>query len=154
MEMLHHPPAGAVKAAVFDFDGTVSTLRCGWEEVMAPLMAETLCAASPEPEETVRRRVATYINESTGIQTIFQMQWLAGEVSRLGGEARDSWEYKAEYNRRLMTRGDEKKARLASGQEKTEQYLIAGARELLRGLRERDVRIYAASRGIYITPEC
>ena len=145
MYILHRPAAERVSAAVFDFDGTVSTLRCGWEEVMEPLMAETLCAVSPEPEEAVRKRVAAYINESTGIQTIFQMQWLAGEVARLGGRARDPWEYKAEYNRRLMRRVDEKKARLASGQEKAEQYLIAGVRELLCDLRERGTRIYAAS---------
>ena len=29
-------PAGSVRAVLFDFDGTISTLRCGWEEVMQP----------------------------------------------------------------------------------------------------------------------
>ena len=31
-----------LRAAVFDFDGTVSTLRCGWEQVMRPLMLECI----------------------------------------------------------------------------------------------------------------
>ena len=38
-----HPermPKGKIKAAIFDFDGTCSTLRCGWERVMEPLMLE------------------------------------------------------------------------------------------------------------------
>ena len=29
-----HRPQGTIRAAVFDFDGTFSTLRCGWEKVM------------------------------------------------------------------------------------------------------------------------
>ena len=27
-----------VKVAIFDFDGTISTLRCGWEQVMEEIM--------------------------------------------------------------------------------------------------------------------
>ena len=27
---------------LFDFDGTISTLRCGWEKVMKPLMLEMI----------------------------------------------------------------------------------------------------------------
>ena len=34
------PKVNTVKAAVLDFDGTLSTLRCGWEEVMGPRMVE------------------------------------------------------------------------------------------------------------------
>ena len=145
MEILNPHGDQRIRAAVFDFDGTISTLRCGWEEVMGPLMVEILGAASKEPEAELRRRVAAYIDESTGIQTIFQMQWLAGEVARLGGQPRDPWEYKAEYNRRLMLRVEEKKKRLADGQENPEQYLISGARDFLRALREKGVRIYVAS---------
>ena len=29
-------------AVLFDFDGTISTLRCGWEKVMGPLFEEIL----------------------------------------------------------------------------------------------------------------
>ena len=29
-----------IKAVLFDFDGTISTLRYGWEKVMEPLMLE------------------------------------------------------------------------------------------------------------------
>ena len=44
LEMLHpdHLPKGKVKAAIFDFDGTFSTLRCGWEKVMRKLMLELI----------------------------------------------------------------------------------------------------------------
>lgn len=40
-ELIKHEKT-TIKAAVFDFDGTISTLRCGWEEVMEPLMLECI----------------------------------------------------------------------------------------------------------------
>ena len=44
-----------ITTAVFDFDGTLSTLRCGWEEVMGPLMVEYISGG--EPDETVTEMV-------------------------------------------------------------------------------------------------
>jgi len=34
---------GRVRYALFDFDGTLSTIRRGWENVMIPLMQEMIC---------------------------------------------------------------------------------------------------------------
>ena len=44
LELLHpeHLPNGKIRAAIFDFDGTFSTLRCGWEKVMRKLMLELI----------------------------------------------------------------------------------------------------------------
>ena len=36
------PTPGQIKAAILDFDGTLSTLRHGWEDVMEPLMVEMI----------------------------------------------------------------------------------------------------------------
>ena len=36
MEIRNETGGRTVKAVVFDFDGTISTLRSGWEKVMAP----------------------------------------------------------------------------------------------------------------------
>ena len=66
---------------VFDFDGTLSTLRCGWEQIMQPMMLEMICPDGPCPPE-LEARVAAYIDQSTGIQTVRQMQWLAGQVEQ------------------------------------------------------------------------
>ncbi len=135
-----------VASVVFDFDGTISTLRSGWEMVMKPLMVEKLmeCPLSTDLQGT-EREVEAYIDESTGIQTIFQMKWLADRVTARGGKAEDAWEYKDEYNRRLMESVEEKKRRLLAGEEKPEGYLIAGAMDFLRALKARGVRIYVAS---------
>ena len=103
MLIRHKLPGAVINAVLFDFDGTISTLRSGWEKVMAPLMIEVLseCPGSPNGEE-LERYVERYIDESTGIQTIFQMKWLAEKVREFGRTPIDPWDYKAEYNRRLM----------------------------------------------------
>src|SRR3546814_1496076 len=70
----------SVQAVVFDFDGTLSTLRAGWEEVMTPFMKAEMTGGRPlsaEEETKLDEAIASYIDQSTGIQTIYQMQWLA-----------------------------------------------------------------------------
>jgi len=70
-------PFGQVKHAVFDNDGTISTLRQGWEKIMAPVMIKAILGDKYETaDETlyhkVRKRVFDYIDKSTGVQTIVQ----------------------------------------------------------------------------------
>lgn len=133
-----------VKAALFDFDGTLSTLRCGWEAVMAPLMMEILYDGAQD-ENAVAREVAEYIDASTGIQTIFQMQWLAERVKGQGREPADPWDYKAEYNRRLMQSVSLRRAGVQKGHESAERYLVTGSRAFLEALREKGIALYVAS---------
>lgn len=149
-EIIHEQarPEGRIKVAVFDFDGTFSTLRCGWEEVMGPLMLEMISGGPAEnAPEALKKEVAAYIDESTGIQTVYQMQWLRDRVRQegRGSEERDEWWYKAEYNRRLMARIRERIDRLEQGIDKPEQYLIAGAVDFLKALKARGVEVYLAS---------
>ncbi|MBA7690203.1 Ribokinase [subsurface metagenome] len=82
-------PFGRIKHAVFDNDGTISTLRQGWEEIMAPVMVKAILGDKYETaDETlyhkVRNRVADYIDKSTGIQTIIQMEALVEMVKEFG----------------------------------------------------------------------
>lgn len=128
-------------AAIFDFDGTLSVLRSGWEQVMLPLMTEYTRA---DMQELCRE----YIAESTGIQTIHQMKWLCEQVRLCGNPKNaplDPWFFKDEYNRRLMQTVEQRKACLSAAPEKREEYLIGGARAFLQMLFERGIPIYAAS---------
>ena len=131
-------PRVPVTTVLFDFDGTISTLRNGWEMVMEPLMVELLGEDSIE-------LVRTYISESTGVQTIHQMKWLANEVKKRHGSAESPWVYKAEYNRRLMENVSKRRASLSDGSAKREDYLIAGSDALLRELKGRGVDLLVAS---------
>lgn len=145
LEWIHHKPVTKITAVLFDFDGTLSTLRCGWEAVMQPMMVEALRAGGGESEAELLALTKAYIDESTGIQTIQQMKWLAEQVKRRGGHAEDPWVYKEAYLRRLMRGIDEKKRRLAAGEAEAAQYLMAGCVPFLKMLRENAVKIYVAS---------
>jgi len=144
MEVRNNTAKCPVKAVLFDFDGTVSTLRCGWEQVMAPLFFEVLDDGKTE-KNVLEKKVADYIDESTGIQTILQMKWLASEVEKSGRTPEDIWEYKRMYNDRLMLDINRKLENLASGKEQPDNYLMAGAVEFLKALKERGVKIFVAS---------
>lgn len=148
IELIHpdHIPHGTIRAAVFDFDGTFSTLRCGWEKVMRPLMLEYISGGQPY-DSSLEEKVNAYIDTSTGIQTVYQMQWLAEQVNAagFGSPERDMWWYKAEYNRRLMEQVQTRISRLEAKQDDPAQYLIAGAVEFLHALKAAGIDVYLAS---------
>jgi phosphoglycolate phosphatase-like HAD superfamily hydrolase len=137
---------GRIRHALFDFDGTISVLRQGWEDVMAPLMVEMICAGGPA-DPAIAREVAEYVDVSTGIVTIEQMDWLAEAVRRHGRAARPltAAEYKAIYLERLDVRVDARLARLAAGDVTPDAMMVPGARAFLVGLAARGVRLYVAS---------
>lgn len=139
MEIINQSiPRTPVTTVLFDFDGTISTFRYGWEELMEQMMIEQLGSDSTE-------FVRTYISDSAGIQTIFQMKWLAEQVSLRYGCAEDPWEYKAEYNRRLMETVAKRRKAVADGSEKREKYMISGSESILKMLHNKGVALYVAS---------
>lgn len=140
MTEVRRPP----KAILFDFDGTISTLRSGWEMVMRPMMLEMINPQAPEDPQ-LQAMVDAYIDASTGIQTIYQMQWLHDEVARRGRMPLDPWAYKDEYNRRLMQAVSQRVEDVRSGQVDRERYLMRGSIAFLEALRARDVSLYVAS---------
>ncbi|MDR1630283.1 MAG: HAD family hydrolase [Oscillospiraceae bacterium] len=148
MIILHDHKKTALKAAIFDFDGTISTLRYGWESVMAPLMTEYIAGENAAVLPEVRRLVADYIDESTGIQTIHQMKWLNEAVKKYNnvpGAPDDPWFYKEEYNRRLMLEVANRRDDVLSGKVAREQYIIGGASAFLAALKKQGVLLFAAS---------
>lgn len=141
---------GQVRHVLFDFDGTLSVLRQGWEEVMIPLMVEAIgggtggeCQVQVEIEQEVR----AYVDRSSGTLTIRQMQWLAEAVQRYGlaGEAQTAGAYKALYLQRLMVQVGERIARLSGGRSTPGENMIAGAEAFVHGLAQRGMRLYLAS---------
>ena len=118
-----------VRAVVFDFDGTISTLRHGWETVMEPMMLEMIAGKHPVTDAVVAE-VRAYIDESTGVQTIHQMKWLAASITRYGlnpGMPEDPWFYKGEDNRRLMDTVQLRREAVVTGECPADDYLIAGS---------------------------
>lgn len=148
-------PTAPVTDVVFDFDGTISTIRHSWETVMEPFMVETIEGSTgshkltrPLSAEDIRAMVHLYVEESTGIQTIMQMKWLAEKVRTAGTDTapiNDPWVYKTEYNRRLMISVRERLELINKDKSKRADYMIRGSRELLESLAGRGVRLFLAS---------
>jgi len=147
-------PQARIKHAVFDHDGTVSTLRQGWEQVMAPVMIKAILGDKYETaDETlyhqVRNRVIDYIDKSTGIQTIVQMESLVEMVNEFGlvpgDEICDKFGYKEIYNDALMELVNKRIEKFKRGELDIHDYTIKGALEFLEALKKRGIKLYLAS---------
>ncbi len=132
-------------AALFDFDGTVSLIRAGWQEVMIPYFVEVL-EETPRHEnrDTIETVVRDFVDILTGKQTIFQCMKLDDEVVARGGDRRDPVEYKHEYLRRLEERIKDRKKALVDGADPAE-FRVPGCLELVYALKEKGIRCYLAS---------
>jgi len=139
-------PRGQFRFVLFDFDGTISLIREGWQQVMIPMMVETL-ARTPlaEPTPEIQRLVEDYIARSTGVQTVYQMIWLADEVARRRGKALEPLTYKDIYNEMLLARIRQRIEDLQAGRARPEDWMVPGARQLLENLRRRGCTLFCAS---------
>jgi len=141
-----HVPRGHIRHALFDFDGTVSLIREGWQGVMVPMMVEVLLEAPRhESEEELYAVVTEFVERLTGKQTIYQMIQLCEEVRQRGGEPLDTLEYKWMYLDRLWERIKGRVAGLKSGEIEPGGMMVPGAVPMLEALRDRDVSCYLAS---------
>ncbi len=145
---------GKIAHAMFDHDGTVSTLREGWERIMAPVCVRAILgprhdhATEAEYRQTVEL-VDDYIDKTTGIQTIVQMERLVEMVREAGyvpaDQILDKFGYKEIYNDALMEMVNARVAKFRRGELTVDDYTVKGAVAFLRRLRERGVKLYLAS---------
>jgi len=139
---------------IFDHDGTLSTLRQGWEEVMAPMMARAILGSHYDTADAavhrrVRATVDDFIERSTGVQTLVQMAGLVDLVRRFGfvapEEVLDAHGYKAIYNEQLLLGVRRRMAKLAAGRLAPEDFHVKNALPLLRRLSDAGVTLYLTS---------
>lgn len=137
---------GQVQHALFDFDGTLSLLRGGWQPVMTEYFAEVLGAVSPGVEAAaLTAECLEFVTRLTGEQTIYQALELAERVAQRGGEPAPAAQYKAEYLRRLHARIDPRREALRQGRQPATAFHVSGSLPLLRGLGAAGVTCYLAS---------
>lgn len=145
MEILKLPQKNRIfKSALFDFDGTLSLIREGWQQIMIPYFCELLQAA-PDNSGDIDGCVTDFVDKLTGKQTIFQCIQLAEEIKKRGGTPEDPLIYKAEYLRRLNEKIKDRKAGLMNGSISPKEMIVPGATELLEKLKEAGISIYLAS---------
>ncbi|MBT3343165.1 MAG: HAD hydrolase-like protein [Gemmatimonadetes bacterium] len=139
------PPPGQIQHALFDFDGTLSLLRAGWQEVMTQYFDEVLASTSTSESAASRQQVCVdFITRLTGRQTIFQCMELADQVEKRGGTAQPAEDYKAEYLRRLHIHIEHRRTAIRQGGDPG-PYLVPGTLELLDRLQAQGIRCYLAS---------
>lgn len=137
---------GHVRHALFDFDGTISVIRRGWERIMIPMMVEMICGDNV-PSLEIIKEVEDYVDHSTGILTIKQMQWLAQTVTRYGlsSHVQTAFEYKLLYNERLLQPVRQRVNQMDDSELARDKMMIKGARLFLQTLRDRGINLYLAS---------
>ena len=138
---------GNIRHVVFDFDGTISLIRDGWQNVMVPMMVEFLQTETDTTEtpERLEALVVEFVDRLTGKQTIYQMMQLGEEIEKRGGTPKESLAYKDEYNRRLLPVVEERIAGLAAGTLPAEPLRVPKSLEFLQSLREMGIHCYLAS---------
>jgi beta-phosphoglucomutase-like phosphatase (HAD superfamily) len=147
IEIIHDDFGSRVfRAAIFDFDGTLSLLRRNWQDVMIPMMVEILVATrTTERREELGVIVEDYVMRLNGRQTIYQMIQLADEVRQRGGTPLDPLDYKRQYRDLLWRQAGQRVADVREGKVAAETMTVPGSHQLLARLRDLGVKLYLAS---------
>lgn len=133
------------RVALFDFDGTLSLIRSGWQEVMVPMMIEILQPLTHETPEQLRQVIEAYVWRLTGKETIYQMIALAEEIKKRGGTPQEPLVYKREFLRRLQQHISARTEGLSNKTIPPDRLLVPGSRQLLEDLHQRNIQLYLAS---------
>lgn len=143
-----------ISHAIFDHDGTISTLREGWEHIMQPMMIKAILGehfqdADEALYHKVQTRVIDFIDKTTGIQTLVQMKGLVELVKEFGQvpaeQILDEFGYKQIYNDELLKMVREREAKIANSELALEDFTLKNAVKLLETLYEAGVTLYLAS---------
>ena len=130
-----------IKIAIFDFDGTISTLRFGWEKLMKPLMLKSIHGNPPYPKK-LEEEIDKYIDYSTGLQTLCQMEWLSKKAIDYGKiKALTADEYKSQYTSELKKNVIENMKSVESGFNKKDNFLMGAAFKFLEYLYEKKIKL-------------
>jgi sugar/nucleoside kinase (ribokinase family)/phosphoglycolate phosphatase-like HAD superfamily hydrolase len=148
------PETLSIRHAIFDHDGTISTLREGWERIMEPMMVRAILGPRYEDaDEALYHKVVdtvrAFIEKTTGVQTLVQMQGLVNLVCQFHcveeADILDLYGYKRLYNEQLMAMVRRRIGKLQRGELESRDFAIKNAREFLETLHAFGVRLYLAS---------
>ena len=138
--------SGNIKFAIFDFDGTLSLVREGWQDIMIPMMVDYLMKTnSGESEDEINEIVKKFVTDLTGKQTIYQMIQLCEEINKRAGIAKEPIYYKNDYHNRLLVKIENRLAGLRDGSIHPEEFIVPGSYKILELMKLKKVKCYLAS---------
>ncbi len=142
IEIINSPTAAPHLAAI-DFDGTMSLIRIGWQQVMHGVMQAALLPHYPDSAR-LDSEIYTYIAHSTGQPSIIQMAWVDEQVILYGGPTRGAQAYLDLFSHAMRDRIDQKIASIHDDAS-ADALMVPGAREFLQLLAYNNVRIALVS---------
>ncbi len=153
IEIIRKPETNWIyRYALFDHDGTLSTLREGWEHVMEPMMMESITGEAPVPHELYEKilnKVRTFIDKTTGVQTLIQMKGLVNLVQEFNlvqkNQIHNEFEYKKIYNERLMRMVERRTEKFKKGELNIHDVTIKNAVPFLEEMHKRGTILFLAS---------
>lgn len=136
-----------IRAAVLDFDGTLSLIRSGWVEIMVKLMLDVMrdLPGTTEPDAELTAYISDFVLNLNGRPTIYQMDYFVGEVHKRGGNPDSAAAYTQQFLEALYSKATRRKQSLAAGTVTTDDLLVPGTRAMLDDLFRRGVQMTLAS---------
>ena len=143
-----------IRYVIFDHDGTISTLREGWEHIMTPVMIKAILGkkykdAGNDTYRKVEERVKEFIDKTTGIQTLVQMKGLLGIIREFGyvpeEDMLDEFGYKKIYNDELMEMVRVRERKYANGELSIDDLTVKNAIPFVKKLHDAGIQLYLAS---------
>lgn len=155
IEIINNWPANVqISHAIFDHDGTISTLREGWELIMAPVMIRAILGdhydtADKAVYDKVKSSVDELIDKTTGIQTLAQMAALVDLVREFGfvpeDKILDIHGYKKIYNDELLKMVHSREKKFRDGELSETDFTIKNAVLFVERLHGAGIKLYLAS---------
>lgn len=154
IEIISEKKIGFPVHAVFDHDGTISTLREGWEKYMRETMIESVSGGQLESlpvslYNSICIEVDKLIDSTTGMRTIEQMRGLLKLIDQFGivGKEDKLTEsgYKRLYLQRLKSHISGRLDGVSKGIFSPDDFTVKGAISFLRELSKKGVILYLAS---------
>lgn len=148
------PEPPEIRYAIFDNDGTISTLREGWEHIMAPMMIRAVMGERYNDADRslymkVKAAVDDLIDKTTGIQTLRQMKLLTELVRDFDivpeDQILDEHGYKQIYNDELMKMVRQREMKLNNRELSVNDLTIKGSVEFLKLLYDKGIKLYLTS---------
>jgi rfaE bifunctional protein kinase chain/domain len=148
------PEKPRIEHVIFDHDGTLSTLREGWEQIMAPMMVKAILGDAYQDAgeglfSRVKKRVDEFIDKTTGIQTLVQMQGLIGLIREFGcvpeQDLLDESGYKKIYNDELLILVRQREQKFLRGELSLDDLTLKNAVPFLQRLHDSGIRLYLTS---------
>jgi rfaE bifunctional protein kinase chain/domain len=140
--------------AVFDHDGTISTLREGWETYMRSTMIESISGGQLNSlpvslYNSICSEVDKLIDSTTGMRTIEQMRGLINLINQFEIVRKEDMltaaGYKKLYLERLESHISSRLDGVSKGIYSPDDFTVKGAIKFLKELNERGIILYLAS---------